>query len=80
MWNYFYPKLLRKLLILGALTCGLSAALLPGVDRAGASRICCDDCYTNYNACLAACGISEKCPELCFETWQTNCLPSCSFC
>jgi hypothetical protein len=76
MLKHFNFKLFRKLLILAALLCALSAAFMPGSNKTRAALICCDLCEPNYNACLGTCGVDDKCPQLCAAAYA-NCALTC---
>jgi hypothetical protein len=72
--------LLRKLLVLGVLLMCLTFVASDLGGRNAGAAICCDQCWLNYDNCMANCNGNPTCETGCVNTFRTcyrYCDPFC---
>lgn len=74
-------RLARRVLVLVVLTTGLALAVSGSLgNKAGASAICCDQCFINYDNCYDNCNGNTACQQACYNTLvncHLHCNPDC---
>jgi hypothetical protein len=61
-------RLLRRVVMLAVLTTGLVFAASGLVGSNAGAAICCDQCFINFDNCLAGCNGNSACEQSCNNT------------